>query len=54
MGDINNDGAVDSTDRSQLSTALHHSTSYDLTYADMNGDGLVSAIDLYLLDNQIR
>ena len=53
MGDINKDGVLDSTDRSGIWAALHYSTTLDMSHADLNGDGYVNAIDLYLLDNKM-
>lgn len=55
MGDVNNDGVVDSKDVSKLfSTIRGSSNPVDKTYADLNGDGSVDYVDFILLEAKAK
>ena len=45
MGDVNNDGKLNAADVSQLQTMGQHATSYDASYADIDGDGRITTRD---------
>ena len=54
MGDINNDGKVDSTDVNMIDTAGHYAVSYDTTYGDVDGDGKVTSRDAEFLRMRLK
>jgi len=55
MGDVNNDGVVNSTDVTKLfSTIRGSSNPVDKTYADLNGDGRVDYVDFILLEAKAK
>lgn len=53
-GDINGDGAIDSTDVMALFNAINSGDDLDATVADVNGDGVIDARDVMALYNIIK